>query len=443
MPNDESPASSGEFKEYGKAKLTINGSSIESNVYMNSTQDELFIDTGSLRKDGQRLTGYPVNVLDNGLKNTATCSSSITYIKGEGEKGILLYRGFPVESLSSSCSYLEVAYLLFTGNLPNVEKLRDFSRDVKENSMLSEQFSNLCDIFPRETHPMTLLSSLITSLSAQYDNIDLKNEEERLRIYKVALGLMPTLVAMVYKFSIGEPYVSPSIDLSYVANFLNMMFWSSLNENEPNPILVNAMEQILLLHADHEQNASTSAMRMVGSTDAQPFSCLQAALSALSGPLHGGANEACLKMLEDIGDQNNIDDFIIKVKKKQARLMGFGHRVYHTKDPRAVIMREICHEVLRVQKLDDPIFSLALELEKRALQDEYFISRKLYPNVDFYSGITLRALGIPSEMFTAIFALGRVAGWFSHWNEMHQDAKKVLCRPRQHYTGPGTRNPNL
>lgn len=430
---------------YGVAKLSINGKEIaEMEVVTDSLKSELNIIGGNLRSAGQKNLGMPVNFLDPGFKSTASCYSKITYLRGDGQRGILLYHGFPVDSLADSCGFLEVAYLLFYGDIPSASQLDDFSTEIKNDSLLSEQFSNFCDIYPRETHPMSLLMGYITTLSASFDDIDVRDDDARAEIFKTALAKFPTIVAMIYKYSIGEPFVAPRSDLGYAENFLNMMFSSSLNESVPDHVAVNALEKILLLHADHEQNASTSAVRVVGSTNAQPFAALVSGIAALSGPLHGGANEACLNMLEEIGDVSRIDEYIAKAKDPNDafRLMGFGHRVYHSTDPRADIMRGICHQVLKQSNIEDDIFPLAIELEKRALDDEYFKERKLYPNVDFYSGITLRAMGIPVNMFTVIFALGRVAGWLSHWNEMHADGS-VISRPRQCYIGSGIRNPNL
>jgi citrate synthase len=432
-------------KSYGVAEITINGKKVaEFNVVSDTLNSELNIEGAGLRAAGQRNLGMPVNFLDPGFKSTASCFSGITYLKGDGDKAVLLYHGFPVESLADSCGFLEVSYLLYNGCLPTASQLDDFSNSIKGFSLLSEQFSSFCDSYPRETHPMTLLMGFTSTLSSLYDDIDVNDKEQRENVFKIALAKFPTIVAMIYKYSIGEPFVPPRSDLSYTDNFLNMMFSSSLHSDDVSPVMANALEKILLLHADHEQNASTSAVRLVGSTKAQPFASLISGIAALSGPLHGGANEACLRMLEDIGDVDNIDSFIAKAKDPNDpfRLMGFGHRVYHSTDPRAEIMRGICHSVLKNCDLEDKIFHVALELEKRALEDDYFKERKLYPNVDFYSGITLRAMGIPMNMFTVIFALGRISGWLSQWNEMHENGF-VISRPRQCYTGSALRNPNL
>jgi len=443
--SSESDSASGN-NDYGKAKLFVNDKLVsEFDVVSDSMGSEIAILGSSLRADGIKNLGSPLSFYDPGYSSVASCSSDITYVKGDGDKGLLFYRGFPIEDLADSCDFMGVSYLLFYGDLPEKASLEEFGDDIKQYMILDEQIADFLNGYRRDAHPITIMHGITAALSSLYIDIDANDFSKREQIFKRVLAKMPTIAAMAYKYNVGKPFVPPRTDLSYAANFLNMMFSSSLDESEPNPVFVKALDKIFSLHADHEQNASTSTVRMVGSTQANPFSCLASGIAALSGPIHGGANEACLSMLEEIGDVANIDKYIAKAKDKEDsfRLMGFGHRVYRNYDPRAKIMRSICHEVLEQHEDIDPIFELALKLEEIALNDEYFIERNLYPNIDFYSGITLRAMGIPTNMFTTIFALGRMPGWFSQWSEIYEKGSSKICRPRQIYTGNLQKNINL
>jgi citrate synthase len=374
---------------------------------------------------------------DPGFLSTASCNSTITYI--DGDAGVLLYRGYPIEQLAQHCDFLEVCYLLLYGELPDGKQKNDFVDIVTHHTMVHEQLARLYQGFRRDAHPMAVMVGVVGALSAFYhDALDINNAEHRSISAFRLIAKMPTIVAMSYKYSIGQPFVYPRNDLSYSANFMRMMFAVPTEEYKPNDVLVRAMDRIFILHADHEQNASTSTVRLAGSSGANPFACIAAGIACLWGPAHGGANEACLEMLEEIGDVSKVGEFIKKVKDKQSgvRLMGFGHRVYKNHDPRAKLMRETCHEVLNELGLhDDRLFKLAIALEKIALEDEYFVSRKLYPNVDFYSGIVQRALGIPVAMFTCIFSLARTVGWIAQWQEMISDPEYKIGRPRQLYKG--------
>ncbi|MBK6008064.1 citrate (Si)-synthase [Ramlibacter ginsenosidimutans] len=377
---------------------------------------------------------------DPGFMSTASCQSTITYI--DGDKGELLYRGYPIEQLATSCDYLETCYLLLYGNLPNPQQKQDFVARVTNHTMVNEQMQFFLRGFRRDAHPMAVMTGLVGALSAFYhDSTDINNPEHREISAIRLIAKMPTLVAMAYKYSMGQPYMYPKNSLSYTANFMRMMFATPCEEYEPNEVLVRAMDRIFILHADHEQNASTSTVRLCGSSGTNPFAAIAAGVACLWGPAHGGANEAALNMLEDIqkmGGVAKIGEFVAKVKDKNSnvKLMGFGHRVYKNYDPRAKLMRETCHEVLDALGLhNDPLFKLAMALEKVALEDEYFVSRKLYPNVDFYSGIVQRAIGIPVSLFTAIFALARTVGWIAQLNEMIADPEYKIGRPRQLYTG--------
>ena len=376
---------------------------------------------------------------DPGFMSTAACESKITYI--DGDKGELLYRGYPIEQLAQHCDYLEICYLLLNGELPNEEQRRDFDYRVTHHTMVHEQMTRFFQGFRRDAHPMAVLVGCVGALSAFYhDSLDINDPEHRFVSAIRLIAKMPTLTAMAYKYNTGQPFMYPRNDLSYSANFLRMMFGTPCDDYKPNDVLVRALDRILILHADHEQNASTSTVRLAGSSGANPFACIAAGIATLWGPAHGGANEACLIMLDDIQKQGGVEkigDFIDKVKDKNSgvKLMGFGHRVYKNYDPRAKLMRETCHEVLGELGLhDDPLFALAMKLEQIALEDDYFVQRKLYPNVDFYSGIVQKAMGIPTSMFTCIFALARTVGWISHWLEMHSAPYKI-GRPRQLYTG--------
>lgn len=374
---------------------------------------------------------------DPGFMSTASCRSSITYI--DGDKGILQYRGYPIEQLAEHCSFLEVAYLIWNGELPNRKQLDEFVDIVTHHTMVHEQLTRFYSGFRRDAHPMAVLCGVVGALSAFYhDSINIHDARSREISAFRLIAKLPTITAMTYKYNTGQPFMYPKNSLSYVDNFLYMMFGTPCEEYRPNPVLSRAMERILILHADHEQNASTSTVRLAGSTGANPFACIAAGIASLWGPAHGGANEAVLKMLAEIEDVKNIHAFIKRVKDKQdhTMLMGFGHRVYKNYDPRAKIIQRTCHEVLEELDLkDDKLFKLALALEKVALEDEYFIKRKLYPNVDFYSGIVYKALGIPVAMFTAIFALARTVGWIAQWNELISDPDQKIGRPRQLFTG--------
>jgi len=410
----------------------------------NAAPIELPVLSGSLGNDVidiRTLGKHGVFTYDPGFMSTAACNSNITFI--DGEKGLLYYRGYPIEELAEHCDYLEVAYLLMHGELPNATERLEFTDTIRGSTMLHDQLNNIFRGFRRDAHPMAVMVGVVGSLSAFYfDSMDIRDAKHRELSAHRLLAKVPTIAAWSYKYNLGQPFMYPQNHLNYAENFMHMMFATPCEKYEPNPILAKAFERILILHADHEQNASTSTVRLVGSSGANPFACISAGIASLWGPAHGGANEATLNMLEEIGDISRIGEFIKRAKDKtdSFRLMGFGHRVYRNMDPRAAIMRKTCHEVLNELGLnDDPMFKLAMELEKIALEDEYFVSRKLYPNVDFYSGIVMRAMGIPNSMFTAIFALARTAGWIAQWSEMHSDPEAKIGRPRQLYTGAARR----
>ena len=377
--------------------------------------------------------------LDPGFVSTASCESKITFI--DGDKGLLYYRGYPIEQLAEHSDYLEVCYLLIYGELPTKEQKKAFVNTVTRHTMVHEQLTWFCRGFRRDAHPMAMMVGVVGALSAFYqDSLEIADPEHRkVAIYRL-ISKIPTIAAMCYRYSNGLPFNFPRNDLSYTANFMHMMFATPCEAYEPNPVLVRALDRIFILHADHEQNASTSTVRLAGSSGANPFACIAAGIASLWGPSHGSANEAVLNMLAEIGDVSNVASFMEGVKAKKYRLMGFGHRVYRNMDPRAAIMKQTCDEVLNELGLhDDPRFKLAMELERIALSDPYFIEKKLYPNVDFYSGIVLSALGIPVSMFTVIFALARTVGWISHWHEMISEGQKI-GRPRQLYTGSPRRD---
>lgn len=377
---------------------------------------------------------------DPGFVSTASCESKITFI--DGDKGLLYYRGYPIEQLAEKSDYLEVCYLLIYGELPNAEQKKAFVETVTKHTMVHEQLTWFFRGFRRDAHPMAMMVGVVGALSAFYqDSLEFANPRDReIAIFRL-LSKVPTIAAMCYRYSEGLPFNYPRNSLSYAANFMHMMFATPTEDYEPNPVLVRALDRIFILHADHEQNASTSTVRLAGSSGANPFACIASGISSLWGPSHGGANEAVLDMLDEIGDVSRVAEFMEGVKQKKYRLMGFGHRVYRNMDPRASIMKQTCHEVLTELGLQDsPKFKLAMELEKIALNDPYFVERKLYPNVDFYSGIVLSALGIPTSMFTVIFALSRTVGWISHWNEMISDPNQKIGRPRQLYTGAARRD---
>jgi citrate (Si)-synthase len=384
--------------------------------------------------------GSGMFTFDPGFVSTASCESKITFI--DGDKGYLYYRGYPIEQLAEQGDYLETCYLLIYGELPNAEQKEKFVNTVMHHTMVHEQLTWFFRGFRRDAHPMAMMVGVVGALSAFYqDSLEIADPEHRkVAIYRL-ISKIPTIAAMCYRYSNGLPFNYPKNDLSYTANFMRMMFATPCEEYKPNPVLVRALDRIFILHADHEQNASTSTVRLAGSSGANPFACIAAGIASLWGPSHGGANEAVLNMLDEIGDVSKVAEFMEGVKAKKYRLMGFGHRVYKNMDPRAAIMKKTCDEVLRELGLEnDPKFKLAMELEKIALNDPYFIEKKLYPNVDFYSGIVLSALGIPVSMFTVIFALARTVGWISHWHEMISDPNQKIGRPRQLYTGAPRRD---
>lgn len=404
---------------------------------------ELPILSGTLGSDVldlRNLGKLGVFTYDPAFFSTASCSSKITFI--DGDAGLLYYRGYPIEQLAEKSDFLEVCYLLLHGELPNAAQSANFNYIVKHHSMVHDQLARFFNGFRRDAHPMAVMVGVVGALSAFYhDSLDINNAEHREISALRLIAKVPTIAAMTYKYSIGEPFIYPKNSFSYVENFMYMMFATPAEEYIPNPKLVRALERIFILHADHEQNASTSTVRLAGSSGANPFACVASGIAALWGPAHGGANEAVLKMLEEIGDVSHVEDFMKGVKDKKYRLMGFGHRVYKNMDPRASVMRDTCYEVLKELELeDDPMFKMALALEQIALKDPYFIERKLYPNVDFYSGIVLRALGIPTNMFTVNFAVARTIGWVSQWNEMIADTDRKIGRPRQLYTGSAKRD---
>ncbi len=379
---------------------------------------------------------------DPGYGVTASCDSKITYI--DGDEGILLYRGYPIEQLAEHSNFLEVCHLLLNGELPNAAEAKDFEMGVMRHTMLHEQLRTFYNGFRRDAHPMAVMCGVVGALSAFYhDSLDIHDPESRRISAFRLIAKVPTIAAWAHKYSVGQPFVYPRNDLTYAENFLHMFHAVPAEDYKINPVLSKAMDLIMILHADHEQNASTSTVRLAGSTGANPFACIAAGIASLWGPAHGGANEAVLKMLAEIGHKDNIPAFIAQVKDKNShvKLMGFGHRVYKNFDPRAKIMQQTCYEVLEALGIkDEPMLDLAMELEKIALEDEYFVSRKLYPNVDFYSGIILKAMGFPTTMFTPIFALARTVGWISQWMEMIEDPQQRIGRPRQIYTGAATRD---
>ena len=378
---------------------------------------------------------------DSGFTATASCKSAITYI--DGDQGVLLYRGYPIEQLAANSSFLEVAYLLMNGELPNKAEFSKFEDEVTHHTMMHESLKNFLGGFRHDAHPMAMLAGTVASLSAFYhDTLDLEDPEQRRLAAIRLLAKMPTLAAAAYRYSVGWPIRYPRNNLEYVDRFLHMMFEVPSEPLELNPVVAKALDLLFILHADHEQNASTSTVRMVGSTGANPYASVAAGITALWGPAHGGANEAVLKMLEEIGTPDKVDAAVAKAKDKESgfRLMGFGHRVYKNFDPRAKIIREMTHKVLGELGVNDPLLEVAMKLEEAALKDEYFIQRKLYPNVDFYSGIIYKALKIPTEMFTVMFAIGRTAGWTAHWLEQQVDPEMKIGRPRQIYTGYDVRD---
>jgi citrate synthase len=399
---------------------------------------ELPILSGTLGPDVVDMRGLNklgVFTYDPAFFATASCTSAITFI--DGEAGLLYYRGYPIEQLAEKSDFLEVCYLLLNGELPTAAQKKEFNQVITHHSMVHDQLARFFNGFRRDAHPMAVMVGVVGALSAFYhDSLDISNPQHREVSAHRLLAKVPTIAAMTHKYNVGEPFMYPKNKFGYVENFMYMMFATPAEDYVPNPVLVRALERIFILHADHEQNASTSTVRLAGSSGANPFACIASGIAALWGPAHGGANEAALKMLEEIGDVSRVKDYVQGVKDKKYKLMGFGHRVYKNMDPRASVMRQTCYEVLKELKLENnKLFELAMELEKTALSDPYFIERKLYPNVDFYSGIVLRAIGIPTNMFTVIFALARTIGWVSQWNEMIGDAEQKIGRPRQLYRG--------
>ena len=434
MSNAESSAKKTSHPSGRVATLSVDGKDINFPIY-DATEGQSVIDITRLYSETGMFT------YDPGFLSTASCESKITFI--DGDAGILRYRGYDIDVLAEKSDYLEVAYLLLNGELPNAAEKKSFDRTITMHTMIHEQLHFLFRGFPRASHPMAVMAGAAASLSAFYhDSLDINIPEQReLAAYRL-IAKMPTLAAMSYKYSIGQPFIYPQNDLGFSENFLNMMFATPCEKYKVNPILARAMDKILILHADHEQNASTSTVRMAGSSGANPFACIGAGIASLWGPAHGGANEAVINMLREIGDTSKIPEFIAKVKDKNSgiKLMGFGHRIYKNYDPRATVLRKTCSEVLaELGKIDEPLLKIAIELERIALSDEYFIERKLYPNVDFYSGIIYRAMGIPSKMFTVLFAVARTVGWIAQWKEMMEDPKTKIGRPRQLFTGPAPR----
>jgi len=420
-----------------KATLTIDrGTGDTSSI-------ELPVRTGTIGPDVvdvASLTGNGLFTYDPGFTSTASCESKITYI--DGDKGILLHRGYPIEQLAEYSDYLETCYLLLYGELPSAAEKTEFVETVRVHTMVHEQIRTFFNGFRRDAHPMAIMCGVVGALSAFYhDSTDISDAHHRTVAAYRLIAKMPTIAAMSYKFSIGQPFMYPNNSLDYSANFLHMMFGNPCEPSNISPTLARAMDRIFLLHADHEQNASTSTVRLAGSSQANPFACIAAGIAALWGPSHGGANEAVVKMLEEIGDVSQIDKFVAKAKDKNDpfRLMGFGHRVYKNFDPRAKVMKQAADEVLAELGIQDEMLEIAKRLEEIALKDEYFVEKKLYPNVDFYSGIILKALGIPTSMFTVIFAIGRTVGWVAHWNEMISNPYRI-GRPRQLYTGYDARD---
>tara|TARA_Y100000746_G_scaffold27169_1_gene20742 strand:- start:54 stop:1352 length:1299 start_codon:yes stop_codon:yes gene_type:complete len=420
-------------KSSENAKLKIDNNEIDYNIAEGTIGPDV-IDISKLYSDTGKFT------YDPGFTSTASCKSSITYI--DGEEGILLYRGYPIEQLAEKGNYLETCYLLLNGELPNKKEFEEFDSIITNHTMVHEQLNRFFGGFRPDAHPMAIMCGVVGALSAFYhDSTDVNDPEQRKIACFRLIAKMPTLAAMAYKHSLGQPAIYPKNELSYASNFLNMCFGVPTEDKGVNETMSKAMDKILILHADHEQNASTSTVRLAGSSGANPFACIASGIACLWGAAHGGANEACLRMLDEIGNVKNIPEFINKAKDKNDpfRLMGFGHRVYKNYDPRAKVMQKTCHELLDHLGLkNDPKLAIAMELEKIALEDEYFIEKKLYPNVDFYSGIVMKAMGFPMEMFTVLFAVGRTVGWVSQWDEMIEDKSQRIGRPRQLYVGnPG------
>ena len=413
-----------------KANLKLNGALYDFDVHEGTIGPDV-LDISKLYAQSGKFT------YDPGFTSTANCKSTITYI--DGEEGTLLYRGYPIDQLAEQGNYLETCYLLLNGELPNQDEYNKFEETINEYTLVNEQLNRFFTGFRPDAHPMAIMCGVVGALSAFYhDSIDINDPEQRRIACHRLIAKMPTLAAMAYKHSLGQPFMYPKNDLDYAANFLNMCFGLPTEDKEVDTTLAKAMDKILILHADHEQNASTSTVRLAGSSGANPFACIASGIACLWGPAHGGANEACIRMLEEINNVDNIPEYVKKAKDKNDpfRLMGFGHRVYKNFDPRAKVMQKICHEVLdHLGIKDDPLLAIAVELEKIALEDDYFVEKKLYPNIDFYSGIVMKSLGFPMDMFTVLFAVGRTVGWVSQWNEMIEDTSQRIGRPRQLYIG--------
>ena len=420
--------------ENKSAKLSIGEKEIDLPILEGSVGPEV-IDVSKLYAQSGAFT------YDPGFTSTASCESKITYI--DGDEGVLMYRGYPIDQLARESDFLEVCYLLLYGELPSKAEKDKFVKGITYHTMVHDQMRGLFKGFRRDAHPMSIMVGVVGALSAYYqDSLDINDPHQRMVASYRLIAKMPTIAAMAYKYSVGQPFAYPQNDLGYAENFLHMAFSVPCEEYKPSPTIVRAMDRIFTLHADHEQNASTSTVRLASSSGANPFACIAAGIACLWGPAHGGANEAVLNMLAEIGSKENIPEFIAKAKDPNDpfRLMGFGHRVYKNYDPRAKVMQETCHEVLAELGIeDDPLLDLAIELERIALEDDYFVEKKLYPNIDFYSGITLRAMGFPEDMFTVLFALARTVGWVAQWNEMIEDPKQKIGRPRQLYTGASER----
>ncbi len=419
----------------GGAKLEFGDKQIALPVFQGSLGPDV-VDVRNLYTETGAFT------YDPGFTSTASCESSITFI--DGEKGVLLYRGYPIDELAEQGSFLETCFLLLYGELPNKKQMDEFDKAITYHTMVHEQLTNFFRGFRRDAHPMAIMVGVVGALSAFYhDSTDISDPHQRMIASRRMIAKMPTIAAMAFKYSIGQPFIYPRNNLDYAENFLNMCFGVPAEDYKPSRTLARAMDRIFILHADHEQNASTSTVRLAGSSGANPFACVAAGIACLWGPAHGGANEAALNMLSEIGTVDRIPEYVQRAKDKDDpfRLMGFGHRVYKNYDPRARVMQQTCHEVLDELGIeDDPLLEVAMELEKIALNDEYFVEKKLYPNIDFYSGITLKALGFPTTMFTVLFALARTVGWIAQWEEMIEDPNQRIGRPRQIYTGEGKRS---
>jgi len=421
-------------KPGGSATLIVGNKKIELPVSHGSVGPDV-VDIRKLYAEGNVFT------YDPGFTATASCESAITYI--DGDEGVLLYRGYPIDQLAEQSDFIEVCYLLLHGELPSADQLKSFRNQITRHTMVHEQINQFFRGFRRDAHPMAIMCGVVGALSAFYhDSTDINDPVQRTIASHRMIAKTPTIAAMAYKYSVGQPFVYPQNDLNYSENFLRMCFAVPAEEYKVNPVLARALDRIFILHADHEQNASTSTVRLAGSSGANPFACIAAGIACLWGPAHGGANEAALKMLEEIGSVSRIPEYVKRAKDKNSgfRLMGFGHRVYKNYDPRAKVMQQTCHEVLDELGIrNDPLLQVAMELERIALSDEYFVEKKLYPNIDFYSGITLKALGFPTSMFTALFALSRTVGWIAQWAEMIEDPSQKIGRPRQLYVGAPTR----